>query len=369
MELEEIMDYERLQRSGIKCCRGGRWKASIQSFEMTLARTTARSRRRVINHTYIPGRTNDFEITERGKRRLIRAHLVQDRQIFKSFCDYELKPAIANYILDHNNASQVGKGTDRAIKQFRQGLAKAYRKYGRDFYVVTYDYHNYFGTLDHDIIKRNIPVSESSYYLLDAYVDIFERIDHTYAGIGIGGEPSQDISVAYCSKIHRAIAGDPHVIDAGWYMDDGYIITHTKDEARNALTRVIALSDKYHLQINFKRTKINWMEKDTVLWLKKRTHLTPSGKIIMKLVPGNIKDQIMRINEYKYMIDKGWMPQEPADISIMCWMTYSKPYNSNYQRLRVLRHYCNKFNIPWNTVRPLLRRSPKGWIESRRSNI
>ena len=228
MSLEDVSDYKNLQKEGLKCCCGGRWKASVQGFEMTLSRSTARARRKLQNRSYKPVKTNDFYINERGKIRLIRAHTIRDRQVYKSFCRYKLKPTTSNYILDHNNASQIGKGTDRSIKQFRQGLARAYKKFGKNFYVIMYDYHNYFGSLDHDVIRNNIPLSEDSYWILERYLKVFEDADNTYYGIGIGGEPSQDIAVAYCSKIHRMICCEPYVIDSGWYMDDGYAIVHTK---------------------------------------------------------------------------------------------------------------------------------------------
>lgn len=365
MGLQEIADYENLRTAGLKCCKAGRWKASIQNFEMNLPRATARARKKLLSHKFHPTKTNDFWITERGKRRLIRAHTVYDRQIYKSFCDQELKKALSNYILDHNNASQVNKGTDRSIKQFRQGLAKAYKKFGRDFYVITYDYHDYFGTLDHNYI-RQMPVSQDTKWLLESYVDVFEEQDNKYYGIGIGGEPSQDISVAYGSKVQRMIACDPTVISSGWYMDDGYAIVHTKFEAQNLLTKVIIFSTKIGLQINFKRTKINWMETDTVLWLKKRTHLTETGKIIMKLTNNNIRDEIKRINEYHYRITNLQMPSDPADISISCWCAYSKPYNSNAQRLKVVNYFGKKFNVPWDQLKILLRRKQTGWLTVRR---
>ena len=131
MGLKEVSDYENLHKAGIQCCKAGRWKASIQNFEMCLPRATSRARQKLLSHKFNPTRTNDFWITERGKDRLIRAHTVYDRQIYKSYCDHDLKPSFSNYILDHNNASQIDKGTDRSIKQFRQGLAKAYKKYGK----------------------------------------------------------------------------------------------------------------------------------------------------------------------------------------------------------------------------------------------
>lgn len=363
MGLKEVADYRHLQREGIKCCRGGRWKASVQAFEMTLSRRSARAKRHLLDRTYKPWKTNDFYIDERGKRRFIRAHSINDRQVYKSFCTYEMKPAIKNYILDQNNASQVDKGTDRSIKQFRKDLARAYKKFGRDFYVITYDYHDYFGSLDHELIRENIHVSDDTFWILDEYVDIFERMDGKFYGVGIGGEPSQDIAVAYCAKIHRALTCDPTVFAAGWYMDDGYVITHTKREAQVVLSNITAASIQHNIRLNWKRTKIFWMEKDSVVWLKKRTFLTETGKIVMRLTRKNITDEIHRLNEYKFLYSQGAISLEPAAQSIMCWCTYAKPYKSNEAMIRVIKYFCNKFDIPWSVGKLLLRRRKTGWMK------
>ena len=211
-----------------------------------------------------------------------------------------------------------------------------------------------------------MPVPEDSRWILEKYVDVFENQDGKFYGIGIGGEPSQDISVAFASKVHRMIACDPATTSAGWYMDDGYAIVHTKFEAQTLLTKIIIFSTKLGLQINFKRTKINWMMKDSVVWLKKRTRLTETGKIIMKLTHKNVTSEIKRINEYKYLIDQGKMPEEPIDISVSCWCSYAKPYNSNAQVMRVVKYYMKIFNVPWEDAKFLLRRNQTGFIQARR---
>ena len=367
MGLEKVADYKNLQKAGLKCCCGGRWKASIQSFEMTLVRHSARARRKLLKRTYRCDKTNDFDIRERGKARRIRAHRVKDRQVYKSLCDHDLKPMTTNYILDHNNASQIGKGTDRSIKQFRQGLAKAYKKFGKDFYVIVYDYHNFFGTLDHEFILENIATSADVKWLLAGYIKVFQNGDQ-YCGIGIGGEPSQDIAVAYCSKIHRMIACESYVIDSGWYMDDGYAIVHTKRQAQVLLSKITAASTKHQLQLNWKRTKIFWMQKDSVTWLKKRTFISDTGKIVMRLTKQNIYSEMKRIKSYHKLYERGILPVETADQSIACWCNYAKPYNSNDAMLRVLNYYCSTFDVSWDRAKILLRRSQKGWMDNRNNS-
>lgn len=43
MSFDEVASFSNLLESGVKCCRGGRWKPSVQTFEMTILRNTARN--------------------------------------------------------------------------------------------------------------------------------------------------------------------------------------------------------------------------------------------------------------------------------------------------------------------------------------
>lgn len=333
----------------------------MQSFEMTILRQTSRGCKRLRARKYKPYRTNDFWIRERGKWRLIRAHKIQDRQIYKSFCRYELKPMTEGRILASNSASQIAKGTDHSINRFKRVLAKAVRKWGRDFYVITYDDHDYFGSMPHDKIKESIKMSdEGSRWMLEQYVDIFQGD----TGIGIGGEPSQDIAVVYQSKVDRMVACDPAVIGSGRYMDDGFAVVHKKEDAERILKEIINASENLGLVVNMKRTKISYMKKDTVVWLKKRTHIDKdTGKIVMQLSRKNVRDEIRNIKRQKKLITKGEMPKETAFISMECWMSYAGKYDSRKQAVRVLNIFMEEFGVPWETAKILLRRKHKGWMK------
>lgn len=360
MSFEETVDYKNLLNAGLKCCNKGRWKPSVQSFEMTLLRRTSRNKSKLINGTYKPHKTNNFTLKERGKIRCVKAHKIQDRQVYKSFCNHEIKPSTQNRIVPTNSASQEEKGTEHSIKQFRQGLAKATRKWKNDFYVITLDYHDYFGSMPHASIVDTIYLSdEASELLLKQYVNSFEGDK----GIGIGGEPSQNISIVYPSKIDRMLYCEKCVIASGRYMDDSYAIVHTKDEARYVLNKIRVMSDSLGLIINEKRTKISWMKRDTVLWLKKRTTVSETGKIKMRLTRKNVRDEIRRIKYHKTLVESGDMPRYIPDVSIECWCSYARPYDSNNQMIKVLKYYSDAFDVPWDLAKILLKRRHTGWIK------
>lgn len=360
MSFDETSSFNNLLDAGVKCCRNGRWKPSVQTFEMTLLRNTARSRKRLLDGSYKPQKTNDFLLCERGKWRVIRAHNIRDRQVYKSFCEHDLKPTINNKIMTNNSASQEGKGTDHSIKLFRQGLAKATRKWGKDFYVITADDHNYFGSIPHDAINASITFSDAkSQNLIKQYVDIFKGD----CGIGIGGEPSQDIAVVYQSKVDRMLACEPCVLASGRYMDDMWAICHTKEEARRVLEKIIQVSEMLGLVLNMKRTRISYMKTDSVLWLKKRTFIDDNGKIIMQLSRKNVTDKIKQLYYQKEKVDAGEMPIRVAFDSMQCWCSYAVKYKSRKQMIRVVKVFMELFDVPWDVTKLLFKRRNKGWIK------
>lgn len=361
MSFKEITNYKNLLDSGLASCNGGRWKPSVQSFEMTLLRHTSKNKKRLESKNYKPYKTNDFLLRERGKWRVIKAHKIEDRQVYKSFCKFDLMPNTKNLIVENNSASQIGKGTLHSIKVFKNGLVKATRKWKNDFYVVTFDFHDYFGSIPHKKITDVVHLSDDdSRWLLQQYVDVFP----TDKGIGIGGEPSQDISIVYPAKLDRMLLCNPKVFASGRYMDDGYAICHTKEDATAVLKNIRTVVSELGLELNEKRTKIAWMKKDTVIWLKKRTFITDSGRIVMRLSRENVRDELRRIKYQKDKIEKGEMPHSVAHISIECWCAYANGYNSKRMMKRVVEFYMKTFGIPWDVAKILLKKHHKGWLKT-----
>ena len=346
MSFDEAISFENLLEAGEKCCKGCRWKPSIQNFEMHMLSRTGKVWYFQVTDKYKPMKTNDFILHERGKERHIKAHHVNDRQVYKSYCMHELVPLTQNYIMENNSASQEGKGTDHAIKLFRKGLAHAYKVCkGNHFYVVTYDFHDYFNSIDQDLTIAMLEFTDKrSEKFFKDYAALFEH------GFGIGGEPSQRIAITYPSSIDRMISCNPKVIASGRYMDDGWAIVKTKQESKELIKDIKKQADKLKLTLNQKHTTITDMSKHSTVFLKKRTKVLSSGKIVMQLVRKNIRDKLRTIKIQKNDLDNGKMPFDSILQSFVTWCSYAGKYNSNKQMLRVGNMFAETFNYPWDDV-------------------
>lgn len=258
-----------------------------------------------------------------------------------------MKPSFENLWVETNSASQDNKGTDYAIKRFRQDLSHAYKKCGTDFYVVTYDFHNYFYSIDHEIMKDD---------LLDHIIDrpdIFNdylKVFATDVGIGIGGEPSQTIAITYPHKLDKHLECSPLVLRSGRFMDDGYAICRTKKDAQKILDEVYEYSYMLNLEINPKHTRISYMKTDSIIFLKKRTRITKTGKIIMRLTRENVKSELKRID---YQSRSKIQPMESIIQSFKAWSSYALKYGAYYQVVKVSHYFSTIFNIQYKEVKEL----------------
>lgn len=342
MSYDDTADFKNLLEAGLDCCKSGRWKAATQQFEIDILQRTAENRKRLQEGAFKPKPTNDFTLCERGKARTIRAHHITDRQAYKSFVRNELIPATEHLVMENNSASQQGKGTEHAIKAFRRALARAYKKYGRRFYVWTYDFSNYFGSIPHEGGIQAMRVADPrSQQLLRQYANLFDE------GFGIGGEPSQRVAVVYPAPIDGMIAATKGVLDSGRYMDDGWAISGNRDVLVDLNERFSRKAAAMGLTVNKKHTGITCMEHGSVTFLKKRTSISETGRIVMKLDRRNVRDALRRIKWQKAALDAGEMPMEAIVQSFECWCAYARKIDGNKQALRVANVWAETFGVPW----------------------
>ena len=147
--LEEIFSYSTLFKAGEKCCRGVRWKRSVNNFELHLISGTALRRHEVINGTWKGHKGSHFMLAERGKIRPIDAPTVQDRQVHKVITENILYPLYRPQMIYDNGASQQGKGLSFSFMRLKTHLHRWYRKYGRDGFIVLIDLRKFFPSAPH----------------------------------------------------------------------------------------------------------------------------------------------------------------------------------------------------------------------------
>lgn len=142
--LSRVFTFNAMFKNGKRCCNGVRWKNSVQRFELHLFSETAKRRRELFAHKWMPGKYVHFQIHERGKVRPISAPKIQDRQVHKTLTRGALMPLYLPDMIYENGASLPDKGFHFGMRMLADDLREHYRRYGREGWVLLMDYKQFF---------------------------------------------------------------------------------------------------------------------------------------------------------------------------------------------------------------------------------
>lgn len=331
---EEVFSIEHLLDAGKKCCRNVRWKSSTQMFELTLLTWVATLRKGLLDGTYKAKQYAEFDIMERGKLRHIKALHIADRCVQKCLVEYFLKPLLVPKLIYDNSANIKGKGTEFAIKRLKQHLAHHYKKHGRKGGILIIDYHDYFASIDHDILLKRLKQDIKDprlYEVTKNHIDSYSG----NKGLGLGSETSQILAVYYPNPIDHYIKEHLHIEGYGRYMDDCYLIHENIEYLEFCKKMVEIQSRELGLTLNAK-TKIYKLD-GGFKYLKKRFFITETGKIVTRLERRNVKRRRQTI---KKMFLKN-VPVEECANSYECWRGYAKHYNSYHTVVEMDKLFLN----------------------------
>lgn len=155
-DFEDVFSYENLYQSGHICCRGVSWKSSTQTYRFNLVTNTAATRRALLNGTYKSRGFIEFDLYDRGKMRHIRSIHISERVVQRTLCDKVINPTLKPSFIYDNGASTENKGIDFALNRLSCHLQRHYRKYGREGYVLLFDFSNYFANAQHWPVSREL---------------------------------------------------------------------------------------------------------------------------------------------------------------------------------------------------------------------
>lgn len=273
-----VTDPSSLRKAFYSARKGVNWKASVQRYGANVIKNTYETSLKLRAGKNISKGFIEFDLCERGKKRHITSVHISERVVQKSVCDYGIVPVMEKSLIYDNGASQKGKGTDFARERLKKHLRQYYRKYGSDGYILLGDCHDFFGSIDHSIVEKNMRDMLTDGRLVDlamSFITPFNR------GLGLGSQVCQINAVTYQNRIDHSIK---EVWRKKWYaryMDDFYVICRDKAEAKELLKYFIGAYREYGIELNMRKTQIVKLSHGFV-WLQDRIYLLPTGKIIDK---------------------------------------------------------------------------------------
>lgn len=217
---------------------GKRRRLYVQIFESKLMDNIFSLHYDLLYHRYKPGGYKDFKISDPKPRHIHKAN-VRDRLIHHAIYR-QLYPFFDRIFIFDSYSCRLGKGTHKALRQFRNYFFKVSRNNTRNCWVLKGDIRKFFASIDHgilmNILKEYIPDAKIV-WLLQEVIGSF-RIGTENKGLPLGNLTSQLFANVYLNKFDQFIK---HQIRAKYYIryaDDFGIFSEDREWLESMLPKI-----------------------------------------------------------------------------------------------------------------------------------
>lgn len=361
-----IMTMQNLCDALTKCRKGVNWKGTVQDYtehaiiEMYNAYSS-------LHNGKLPNLTSTSRIIlyERGKKREIVPITIRDRMTQRVLCDHALVPVMKNKLIYDNGASMKDKGVDFTRKRLNVHLRHAIKKYGANFYALTFDFKSFFDSIPHQTCLNVLKENFNDKYIQGLTMSIMksyeratirciqddalreERLralnENRSKGICLGSQVSQIMALAAPNKLDHFIKDICGVKEYIRYMDDGIIFSDSKLFLRDLLDKMKAICDILGLTFNTKKTRIVKASRGFV-FMKVRYRVTSTGKIVRTLTRAGIVRMRRKLKKFKKMVDSNRLTLDDVYNSMQSWLAHAKIALSYHTKKSMLKLYNQLFN-------------------------
>ncbi len=281
MKFEEVFTFQNLFTSYENCCKGVNWKTSTKNYQIRAIQNVAETYKKLHEGTYKQKPFAKFMVCERGKSRQIKALHISDRVVQKCYCDYFLVPLFQNRLIYDNGACMKNKGLLFTANRLKAHLQQYYRVNKTNVgYILTFDFSKFFDSINHEILlqkARKVIKDDRLFNIYKYFVNCFEGDK----GLGLGSQISQVSALYYTNDMDHYIKEQHRMKYYGRYMDDGYIISSSKEKLKECLQTLIRFSAELKINLNLKKTRISRIDKG-FMFLNRHWVLKPTGYIKTK---------------------------------------------------------------------------------------
>lgn len=337
-DISDVIDFEPLYDSMLKCKKGVMWKDSVASYRLNAIERTINLSRELKTGKYKASPTVKFRITS-PKPRDIASITFRDRVYQRSLNDNVVYPIMSRSFIYDNFACQKGKGTDAARKRLKEFLRKYYREHGHEGYVAQFDIKGYYPNMDHEVAENIFREK-----LPPEIFQMVERILHgQYEGAKGYNPGSQLIQIAGISVLDGYDHYAKEKLRAKYYiryMDDFMIISHDREYLEGCVEKTVKYIEGLKFEINRKKTKVYRLS-EGIEFLGFKYTLTETGKVLMFIKPENVKRQRRKLRRLVAKSKRGLIPKEKVDESYAAWRNHASKGNTYNLLQRMDKYYAD----------------------------
>ncbi len=225
---EHITSIENLLEAWKEFIRGKKSRKDVQDFERDLMSNVISLHKELVNKTYQHSPYESFNISDPKPRNIHKAS-VRDRLLHHALYR-TLYPFFDRTFIAQSYSCRYGKGTQKAIQQFRSYMDKASKNNTKTVWILKCDIRKFFASIDQKIligiVKNYIP-NQNIIWLISEIVGSFHS---TIRGVGLplGNLTSQLLVNIYMNTFDQFVK---HKVKAKYYVryaDDFAIISQDK---------------------------------------------------------------------------------------------------------------------------------------------
>jgi len=318
----KIYSFENLDAAFHEMSKGMRYRHAVLWYRLDYEERIINLQNLLIWRMYQPKPYREFIIYE-PKMRKISAPDIEDRLVHHALCRV-VEPLFDNRFIYSNFACRRGKGMLAASKRVQHYIRQ--QPVGRDVYYLRMDFHKYFHSISHDVIKRLVRRVISD----DFVIWLFDTVIDSYpTGLPIGSLTSQLLANLVGDAIDHHICDQCGCRFYARYMDDIIIVSTDYQhlqcvfaEARRYAEDVLRLvlnEDKSHIAIAeywYTKSKVFDAGIDFAGYGIHRRHMDPRKR--------NVKAAKRRFKKLSWLVSKGLIPEEKLLASIESFKGYMK---------------------------------------------
>jgi hypothetical protein len=332
---ENIINYDSLFESMLKCEKGVRWKPSVKCFTINGIEEIAKMHNRLEKGTWKDGKPKEIKITYPKKRDGLSISF-RDRVYQRSINDNVLYPEMVNHFIFDNCACQKGKGTSFARRRVKEHLWNHYCNYKTNGYVLQIDIKGYYPNMSHDAVKKCF----KRYLDSETFEMIQSVLDNQYSGdVGYnpGSQMVQIAGISLLNDIDHHIKEKLHIKHYIRYMDDFLLIHDDKNVLEKCFNEIEIKLKQIGFELNMKKTLIKKL-KCGFEFLGFNYKVAKTGKIIMTLKSESVKRERKKLFRLVNLCKIGKITKEKVNECYKSWKAFALEGNS-YKLLRRMDRY------------------------------
>lgn len=335
-DFEKVIDFKNMYQAFRKSKCGKGFKKSSARFNLAALDGVNALIAQLKDKTYRVSEYAEFTVYE-PKERIIQTTSFKDKVVQHSLCDNVILPRLEKIFIYDNCAGQKGKGTLFGLDRLQEQMQKFYSRYGFDGYILKCDVSKFFYNIAHDqlkdIVEYHFGYDPDICWLCKLFIDSTPG-----KGIPLGNQINQGFALLYLDGMDKLIKHELGIEYYGRYMDDFYLIHHSKAYLQYCLEVITAYLETLELTLNGK-TQI-FPFKNGVSYLGFHTYIADNGTPIRKLKNQNKRNAQRKFVRMAKLVAAGKVAPEKFWASYNAWKNHIS-YGNCYNLAKQMDHKIN----------------------------